>query len=361
MSSVAVLEQFDSAKAEAFAGRMLGVLNSGALALMTSIGHQTGLFDTMSELPPSTTNQIAAAAGLNERYVREWLGAMVVGGIVDYEPETRRYWLTPEHAATLTRAAGVDNIAFTMQYLPVIASVEQGIVDCFRNGGGLTYASFPRFQQVQAEETARVFDLALVSRILPLVPDLPARLGMGISVADIGTGMGHAVNVMAKAYPRSSFTGYDFSQEGIAAGRAEARRMGLSNVRFEVKDVAEIDTPGAYDLVTAFDAIHDQIKPREVLRRIAKSLAPGGVFLMADIAASSDLRNNIGHPLAPTLFTISTMHCMTVSLSHGGEGLGSVWGREKALELLAEAGFASVEVHRVEGDQLNEYFVARLS
>jgi len=361
MSTVLAEQTFDTARAEAFGGRIFGLLNDAAISLMVSIGHQTGLYDKLANLPPSTSDDIANAASLDERYVREWLGAMVTSRIVEYDADARTYALPAEHAATLTRAAGVDNLAFFAQYIAVLANVEQQLVDCFKNGGGVPYAQYPRFQAVQAEESARVFDATLISRTLPLVDGIIDRLNDGIAVADVGTGSGHAINVMAQAFPLSSFTGYDFSAEGIAAGRAEARALGLANARFEMRDVATIDAVEAYDLVTAFDAIHDQVRPREVLKRIAASLRPGGVFLMADIAASTDLAQNLDNPIAPLMFTVSAMHCMTVSLSAGGEGLGAMWGKEKALELLREAGFDAIEVAQVPGDIMNNYFIARRS
>lgn len=361
MSTVYAEQTFDQQRADTFAARMLETINHGFVTLMISIGHQTGLFDVMADLPPSTSVEIAKIALLEERYVREWLGSMVVGRIVEYDRQTTTYWLPKEHAVSVTRDAGPDNVAFFSQYVALLGTVEEGIVDCFRNGGGLPYAAYPRFQALQAEETARVYDAALVERILPLVPGLVEKLERGIAVADVGTGCGHAVNVAASAFPKSSFTGYDFSSEGILAGRAEARERGLANARFEMKDAATLDVEGAYDLITAFDAIHDQVHPREVLRRIARALVPGGVFLMADIAAASELADNIGNVIAPTMFTVSCMHCMTVSLSAGGEGLGAMWGKEKALELLAEAGFTNVAVTQVEGDIFNNYFIARKS
>jgi len=134
---------FDSVKAEAFAGELLSSLNHGALCLMTSIGHRTGLFDAMSALPPSTADAIAEKAGLNERYVREWLGAMVTGGVIEVEPSTGRYRLPAEHAAYLTRAAAADNMAVFSQYIAVMGGVEDEIVDCFFEGGEAPYEKFP--------------------------------------------------------------------------------------------------------------------------------------------------------------------------------------------------------------------------
>ena len=164
---------------------------------------------------------------------------------------------------------------------------------------------------------------------------------------------------MAKAFPRSRFTGYDFSKEGVAAGEAEAQAWGLTNVQFAVKDMATMDDQERYGLITAFDAIHDQAKPREVLKRVATALRPDGVFLMQDIDASSHVHKNLDHPMAPMLYTISCMHCMTVSLAQGGEGLGAMWGEEKTREYLAKAGFRSVEKRELAHDIQNNWYIVR--
>ncbi len=351
------VQELDPAKQEAFAGRMVQMLNDACLALMSSIGHQGGLFDTMAELPPSTSDGIASATGLNERYVREWLAAMVVGGVIEYDPAAGTYALPPEHAASLTRAAGPDNLAGLMQDLSMMGEVEQRILEAFRKGGGVPYSAYPRFQELQAEESSRVYDAALVGNIIPVVPGLAARLEEGIDALDIGTGQGHAVNVLAKAYPRSRFHGLDISEEGIATARAEAAARGLVNAAFEVGDSAELR--GAYDLITAFDVIHDLARPTRTLAAVAGALREDGVFLMGDVAASSKLEENIEHPLAPALYTFSVFYCMTVSLAQGGEGLGTVWGEQTARRMLAEAGFTQVDTHQVEGDILNIYYVAR--
>ena len=348
----------DHAAAEAFAGQVVGWLNGAALTQMLSIGHHTGLIDVMAGLPPSTSAQIAEAAGLNERYVREWLGSMVTGRVVDYDPQARTYKLPPERAASITRAAGPNNLAVFAASFPQFAQVEDGIIESFRKGGGVPYAQFPKFQSMMAELSAGVVDATLLDVTLKLVPGLTEKLQAGIDVADIACGSGHAINVMAKAFPNSRFVGYDFSAEGIAAARAEAERMGLSNARFVEQDVANLTDENAFDLITIFDAIHDQARPRTVLRNIARALRPGGTFLAVDIRASSNLEDNIDHPLGPGFYAISTMHCMTVSLALDGEGLGTMWGEQKARELLAEAGFIVQDVKQVEGDIINNYYIA---
>jgi SAM-dependent methyltransferase len=209
-----------------------------------------------------------------------------------------------------------------------------------------------------AEDSGAVHDAALIDTILPMVPGLPERLQDGIEVADVGCGQGHAINLMARAFPKSRFVGFDFSPDGIQAGRDEAGLLGLTNARFEERDVTELGELDRFDLVTAFDAIHDQIQPAKVLDGIADALRGDGVFLMVDIGASSNIHDNMDFPLAPFLYTISCMHCMTVSLAHGGTGLGAMWGEQKAREMLTEAGFRRIEVKRIPDDFLNSYYVA---
>lgn len=345
---------------EDFGQRMLSVLNDGMLSLMISIGHKTRLFDVMAGMPPATSEEIAKAAKLNERYVREWLGGMVTGRIVEYDPSSRKYGLPPGHAAYLTRAAGIDNMAVFMQYLALMGNVEDRIVECFRKGGGVPYSAYPEFQKLQAEETARVFDARLVGQILPLADGLVDRLREGgADVLDVGCGTGHAINLMARAFPDSRFWGYDLSKEGIRAARDEAKKMRLTNAHFKVVDAAKMADRDRYDLITAFDTIHDQARPDKVLKAINRALKKGGTFLMQDVAASSNLHENLENPLGPTIYTFSTLHCMTVSLANrGGMGLGTAWGEQKAKEMLAEAGFdGPVQTKRVEGDILNYYYV----
>ncbi len=351
--------EFNQTQAERFGERMMDLLNAGALTLTISIGHRTRLFDTMAALPFATSQEIASAAGLNERYVREWLGAMVTGRIVDYDPAADAYRLPSEHAALLTRAAAPNNMAAFFQYIPLLGSVEDGIVASFRHGGGVPYAAFPRFQEVMAEDSGQTVVAALTDWILPLVPGLTDALERGIDVLDLGCGRGLALMLMAQAYPSSRFTGYDFSPDGIAAAQQAADEASLANLRFGRRDAAELDERARYDLICTFDAIHDQAQPARVLHNISRALRPDGVYLMQDIRASSHLHKNMEHPAGPFLYTISYMHCMTVSLALGGAGLGTMWGEELALSMLADAGFGKVEVKQLPHDFQNSYYIAR--
>ena len=346
--------------AEEFAEQMLRTMNEAALALMVSVGHRTGLFDVMAEMPAATSAEIASRASLDERYVREWLAVMTTGRIVEHEGDAGSYSLPAEHAAWLTRAAGIcRNLATGMQYIALMAQVEDQIVECFRHGGGVPYSAFPRFQAVMAEDSGAVHDATLIDVTLPLVPGLTDRLRDGIDVADVGCGSGHAVNLMAGAFPRSRFTGFDFSETGIAAARAEADREGRANVRFEQRDAARLGETAQFDFITTFDAVHDQARPDLMLAGIAAALRPGGVYLCVDTSASSKLAENLGHPLATFLYTVSCMHCVTVSLADGGMGLGTMWGEQTARRMLGEAGFSSVEAKRIDGNIVNAYIIAR--
>lgn len=360
MSTTDAYAAFDPAKAEAFAGRFLTALNNGALCLMVSIGHRTGLFDAMSKSPPATSEEIAAHAGLSERYVREWLGAMVTAAVVEIDPATTRFSLPAEHAAFLTRAAVADNMAVFAQYIAMFGCVEDDIVGCFRKGGGVPYEKFPRLHEVMAEESGQFVRSSLESHILPLVPGLTDRLARGICMLDVGCGRGRIMNRLAELYPHSKFVGMDLSANAIGFARAEASKKDLNNIEFVAIDVGNFDEtaePESFDFITTFDAIHDQAKPLNVLKGIHRALRSDGVYLMQDISGTSHVHKDIAHPIGTFLYTCSCMHCMTVSLAQGGEGLGTMWGEEKTREYLQRAGFRSTTTHRLAHDIQNNWYV----
>jgi 2-polyprenyl-3-methyl-5-hydroxy-6-metoxy-1,4-benzoquinol methylase len=348
--------------AEQFANRLVTVLNDGALCLMISVGHRTGLFDVLRDLAPSTCAEIARKAGLNERYVREWLGAMVTGRVVEISGDGQRFSLPGQRAAFLTRQAGADNLAVFAQYIALLGNVENEIVECFKSGGGVPYAKFPRFHEVMAEDSGQSVLSSLESHIVPLVAGLADRLSAGIHVLDVGCGRGRIINRLAEIYPNSRFTGIDLSTEAIMSAWTEASEKKLRNVEFIVRDLSDFDQRAeieAYDLVATFDAVHDQAKPLNLLKGIYRTLKPDGVYLMQDIKGSSEIHKNLDHPLGPALYTISCMHCMTVSLAQNGEGLGAMWGEEKTREYLAKAGFRSVDKRELAHDIQNNWYVVR--
>lgn len=345
---------------DAFAGRLLEIYNHGMINLLISLGHRTGLFNVMSDASPRTSAGLARDAGLNERYVREWLGGMVAARFVERDAALDTYVLPPEHSYWLAKGGPELNLAVVSQYLPTLAQVEDQVVDAFRNGGGVSYDAYPRFHEVMAEDSGQAIVRSIVPQVVPMLPGLHERLLGGIDVLDVGCGRGLALISLAEAYPDSRFTGYDLSADVIAYATREAARRGLRNVSYEVRDLTDWREEEAFDWVIALDAIHDQSRPDKVLAAVRHALRPGGQFLMMDIDASSEPNDNIAHPLGPFVYTVSTMHCMTVSLAQGGLGLGTAWGTQLAEKMLAEAGFPEVTIHRLPSDFVNAYYVMQV-
>jgi SAM-dependent methyltransferase len=349
----------DEAKVKAFTQRMIAHFTGASAVLMMEVGRQAGLFEAMAEMPPATSFAIAERAGLTERYVREWLGAMVCSRIVEYDPSARTYVLPPEHRPLVTSEGGSRNLATLAAMFPLLSRVVPEVLEAFRGGGGVPYARFqPDFTGLMDGRSRPRYRQLLFAKYLGSVEGLTGRLEAGIRAADIGCGTGFCVNLMAERFPRSQFVGYDFSDLGLEEARAEARAMGVGNVSFIAQDVARLPAEPQFDLITAFDAIHDQAAPAEVLRRIRNALAPGGIFLMLDVCGSSNLEDNVDAPMSAFVYTISTLHCMTVSLAHGGTGLGTAWGHQLAERMLREAGFTDVRIlERI--DPMNSLYVAR--
>jgi SAM-dependent methyltransferase len=347
---------FDGAKAEAFGGHIMSILTGSLLSSMVDIGHRTGLFAAAAE-GWATSEQLAARAGLCERYVREWLGAVTTGGIVEYDEASEAFFLPPEHAALLASPAGVGPLAVANT---VLAKHVHQIVQAFREGGGVPYTAYtPEFTDIMDAMGRGVFDTMLLDGYLPLVPGLAETLAAGAQVADVACGTGHALVILARAFPASTFVGYDLDEHAIARARAEAAGAGLANVTFEVADVARLAATTPFDVVFVFDALHDQVAPDAVLARIRDALVPGGLLFMREPHAADTLADNLRNPMAPVFYSISTLHCLTVSLAHGGAGIGSAFGEQMARRMLAEAGFGEAEVHPAPGQPLDAVYVTR--
>ena len=344
-------------QAELFAETMVGHLHGAAVTMMTTIGHRTGLFDTLAKLPPSSSIEIAISAGLTERYVREWLAAMVTARIIEYDEQANTYSLPEEHAQSLTRAYSGGNLATFAQLLTTFARVEDALVDAFVNGSGVRFSDFPRVDEVLAEQTSQKLPL-VIDPMLQVMPSLVERLRAGIDVLDLGCGTGRATMLLAQRFPRSRFLGIDLSAPAIDRARRDAARSRAANVDFELRDAADLCERDRFGLVLTFDAIHDQARPQKVLDNIHRALRSSGVYIMVEPDSSSLLHENFEHPMATLLYTISTFHCTTVSLARDGEGLGTMWGRQNASLFLARAGFASVRIERLEADVLNAYYYA---
>lgn len=347
----------DPQRIEEFAGTVLSIYTGSMLTYMIDIGHRTGLF-TAAAAGPATSEELADRAGLTERYVREWLGAMATGHIVDYDPTDQTYSLPAEHAAVLT--AGPMSLAPIAAFQTHLGKHVHQVARAFREGGGVPYAEYrPEFTDVMDGISRTAFDGFLVDAYLPLVPGAVDRLRSGARVADIACGTGHALILLARAFPASTFVGFDFDHGAIARARAEASGAQLDNVTFEVCDVAHLSVDEPFDLVFVFDAIHDQVDPTGVLRAIHDALVPDGTFVMTEPHAGDSLEENLANPMATIMYSASTLHCMTVSLAHGGAGIGTVFGERLARQMLTDAGFNDIQVHPAPGDPLNAVYVSR--
>ncbi len=357
------------AKRREFAHTMSEILNHGALNLAMGVGYRLGLFDVLCRLAaPASVSQIAEAAALDPRYIREWLGVMTCGRIVELSHDTNGedlFFLPPEHAAFLTRDSS-SNMGVYTQELPLLAqSAYDAVAAAFATGEGVGYERYPDFQAFMAQLANAKHEQTLLTTFLPSVAQgaIQDRLHHGIRVCDVGCGQGTAVLLMAEAFPHSTFVGLDIDNATVDLARKTATARGLTNVRFVCQDAAVLedaaDWQNCFDYVTAFDAIHDQPHPDHALRGVRHMLAPNGVFSLVDIAAESDLAGNQVHPMGPFLYTVSLMHCMPVGLVGNGAGLGMMWGRQTALRMLETAGFTQVTVREIPEDPFNHHFECR--
>jgi ubiquinone/menaquinone biosynthesis C-methylase UbiE len=353
-----------------FSKRMATILNHGALNLAMAIGYRTRLFDVMDGFElPQTASAIAKKAELNERYVKEWLGVMATGGIVELSRSASGgdlFKLPKSHADLLARRAGNSNLGVYTQEIPLLTTCAiEPVLQGFRTGEGVPYFHYPKFYEFMGQLADAKHRAVLVEKFLPSVLGgrLIEQLRSGIRVCDLGCAEGVAVMLMAEAFPYSTFIGMDISEESIVKARSEASSRGLRNASFLNLDAAFLnehrDLLGSFDYVTAFDAIHDQTRPLDALINVHAILRRGGFFSMVDIAASSSLPENRDHPMGPFLYTVSLMHCMPVGLVDEGAGLGMMWGREAAVEMLNQAGFGTVQVLDIPEDPFNLHFLCK--
>ena len=353
-----------------FSEKLIDILNMGAMNLAMGIGYRIGLFEVMDGFEsPQPAAVIASRAGLDQRYVAEWLGVMVTGGIIELvksEARENLFLLPGAHADFLTRRSGNANLGVYTQEIPLLTQCAMDrVVNGFTTGDGVAFDRYHHFQAFMAELSDAKHRQVLVDRFLPSVAggEIVKRLTSGIRVCDLGCSQGVALLLMARAFPKSRFIGMDIDAPSIEQANREAKQMAVSNVRFVVTDAAaladEMEFYERFDYVTAFDAIHDQTRPLAALKGIYHILAPGGFFSMIDIAAETDVQANMGHPMGPFLYTVSLMHCLPVGLMNGGTGLGMMWGRQQAVKLLRKAGFSDISVEAIPEDAFNDHFLCR--
>jgi len=352
-------QDFDHSRAAALA-RQVGVDFGASLTVaLAYVGDRLGLFKLLAGGEPMTTGQIAARAKLNERYVREWAATMAAAGYLDYQPVDTTFRMTPEQAMVLARE---DNTFFTgggFQYAIACYRQIDRLTEAFRNGGGVPFADFgPDIVEAIERLFHCGYEAWVADQWIPALPELKAKLDAGGDVAEVGCGAGQCIVPVACAFPNSRFTGFDIDQTSLTRAREKAAGAGVGDrLTFERVPAEHIQDVNRFDLVMAFNCIHDMANPRGALAGVHRALKPGGVLLWSEADASDRLEENLT-PAGRTMYGASTMHCMTVSLAQGGEGLGVVIGPSLANQLAKEAGFASFERLPVK-NPYHQIFVAR--
>ncbi|MCX4745314.1 methyltransferase domain-containing protein [Kitasatospora sp. NBC_01287] len=329
----------DEEKMMEFLGRVIGDAGAAVAGLCTSLGDRLGIYAAMAEGGPMTAARLAERTGLQERYLREWLAAQVAGEYVTYDPRTDSYLLPEEHAAVLadpsvpTYAAGF----FTM--LQAMYGTEDVLMDAFRTGQGV---GWEEHSEALFAGTAKFFRPgyagALVPEWIPAMNGTERKLTAGAEVADVGCGYGWSTMLMARAYPASHFTGFDFHQPSIDRARELAAEQGLSErVGFEVAGAQ--DFPGdRYDLITFFDCLHDMGDPGGALHHAEQALAPDGACMIVEPNASADVREN-ANPVGRVVVSASVALCLPAALAqHGPQAMGNHAGEEAMRRLADDAG-----------------------
>ncbi len=340
---IATTQKYDVQKAEAFVGKVLNDTSATLVTVLAALGDRLGLFKTLAAIGPATSAELAARAGVDERYAREWLGGMTTAGYVTHDAETGRFALPPEHAAALAEEGGPFFFGGPFEQLLALGAIYDPLTDVFRRGGGVPQSAYDaRFWEGMERFTATWYNNHLVQTWLPALPDVQARLERGAALADVGCGRGQAILRLAETFPASRFVGYDVFAPNVDMARERAARAGLSDrVRFETIDAAA-GLPASFDIVTTFDVVHDAANPLGLLRSIREALTAGGIYVCLEITCSPRLEENSG-PLGSLFHGISLLYCMTTSLAGGGAGLGTLGLHEHRLQEYASvAGFRTV-------------------
>jgi len=340
---VAAQPEIDYAKIEVFAGRVLGDISAFMVSALAALGDRLGLFKDLATHGPSTSTELAARSGMNERYAREWLGGMAAAGYVVYDPASGRFTLPPEHAPALAQEGGPFFVGGPYQLLLAEIGQIDRIEEAFRTGGGVPLSAYDGgLWEGQERFSAGWVEHLLTQVWIPAMPEVQAKLERGAAVADLGCGSGRALIKLAQAYPNSYYVGYDVFEPVIARASENARAAGVSErLRFQQLD-ATSGLPGQYDIITTFDLVHDVSDPLALLRAIRQALKQDGGYICLEINCSDKLEENTG-PLGALFHGISILYCTPTSLAQGGPGLGTLGLPEPKLRALCiEAGFRQV-------------------
>ena len=332
----------DEAKIHEFVGKAMGDLGAALTASLVVIGDKLGLYRAMAGAGPLTSVELAERTGTNERCVREWLAAQAAAGYLTYDPGSARYTLPDEHAVALADEESPACVLGGFQGMTAAMRATARVVEAFRSGGGVGWHEHDPELFVGTERFFRPgYNANLVSAWIPALDGVEQRLTAGVTVADVGCGLGASTIIMAKAYPKSSFVGFDYHPASIESARERAARAGVGDrVRFEVASAK--DYPGTYDFVTFFDCLHDMGDPVGAARHVRSTLAPRGVWMLVEPFAGDQTEDNL-NPVGRVFYGASTLVCTQASLAQEvGLALGAQAGEARLRDVLTEAGFTQI-------------------
>jgi SAM-dependent methyltransferase len=330
----------DTPKLEAFVMRAMGDLTAGYTGVMVSLGHKLGLYKALAGAGPLSAKEVARRSGCDPRYVREWLNAQAAGGYLGYHARSDTYELSREHALVL---ADEESPVFLPHAWNVPAAMwfdEDKALDAFRTGRGVAWGEHDaRMSCGVAAFYRNGYRAALVPQWLPALDGVVAQLDAGIAVADVGCGHGHSMLLMAQAFPRSRFNGYDTHAASLAEARRNAVEAGVAD-RVEYAVARATDYPArGYGLICFFDTLHDLGDPVAAARHAAEVLAPGGTVLLVEPYAADKMEDN-HNPVGQLYYSGSTLICCAHAVSEGGKlVLGAQAGPARLAEVFRKAGF----------------------
>lgn len=337
-------ESVDAARLEAFAGKVMSDIGGGLACLLAFIGDQTGVYRAMRDHGRAPVESIAAKAGVDPRYLLEWLSAQAAAGYVTYHAEDETFSLTPEQALVLSAEGHPACMQGFIQQLVAQNTTHETAVDTFRTGKGRGWEDHHACCFCGTDRFFRPgYDAHLVTSWIPALDGVEARLKAGAKVADLGCGLGSSTALMARTYPNSTIHGLDFHAPSIETARERAEAEGLTNVRFHTVAAKDMANEG-YDLVCIFDALHDMGDPVGAAHRIRQCLAPGGTLMLVEPLAGDTLSDNL-HLLGQIFYSASTLICTPASKAQEvGLQLGAQAGEKRLTAVLKEAGFTQVRV-----------------
>lgn len=345
--------KIDAAKLDAFLAKVLDDWGAISSAPLVMIGDRLGLYDAMAEAGPVTSEELARRTGTDERYVREWLLNQAAGGYVEYDPTSGRYTLPPEHAAALPGLFG------GFQTYLAAARAEARIAEAFRTGEGMPWGEHDAGVFVGIERIFRPgYEQFLVSSWIPALDGVAARLERGATVADVGCGHGASTILLAAAYPRSRFVGFDNHAASVDAARRAASEAGVAErVSFEVVSATEYPAPlTGYDLVAFFDCLHDLGDPVGAAKHAYETLAAEGTVMVVEPMAGERVEDNL-NPLGRAVSGASTLLCTPHSRATGGPALGALASEARLREVVTAGGFG--QFRRATETPFNRVFEAR--